>query len=223
MLTLADAATRARAVADHLELTIAEMQPGDRLGTKKDLCKNLGVSPATFNEALRLLQERGIVTLRPGPQGGIFAAQPDPYVRLGQSLLAVRGQPDTIRQASDVRDQLEGLVVLEAARHRTEEDLDCLREQLRRIEAAIDSDLDFLRAIWKLHQTIALCCANLVLRNIYLGLLEIIGQSAQSVAPGTKPLPYKRRRIAVHTKLVDAIESQDESLCKKAVREHAKH
>jgi GntR family transcriptional repressor for pyruvate dehydrogenase complex len=42
------------------------------------------VAPATLTEAVRLLQERGLVTVRPGPKGGIFVARPDPFARLGR-------------------------------------------------------------------------------------------------------------------------------------------
>ena len=78
MSELADATTRGRSAADHLAAEIERMQEGDRLGTKKELCQRLGVASATLNEAIRLLQERGLVTLRPGPRRGHLRHQGRP-------------------------------------------------------------------------------------------------------------------------------------------------
>ena len=57
--------------------------PGARLGTKVQLREMCEVSVGTFNEAVKLAQSRGYVTSRPGPGGGIFAAEPSAMVRLG--------------------------------------------------------------------------------------------------------------------------------------------
>ncbi len=63
--------------------------PGDRLGSKEELRQLCGVSVGTFNEAIRLLQARGLVSIRPGPGGGLFATEQSPMVRLGNSVLAL--------------------------------------------------------------------------------------------------------------------------------------
>ena len=73
-------------------IAIAEAAaPGDRLGSKEELRARCAVSVGTFNEALRIAQSRGVVLVRPGPGGGVFAAAQSPMVRLGNSVLALDG------------------------------------------------------------------------------------------------------------------------------------
>src|SRR3954471_16338210 len=126
MPELAGPTTRGRSAADHLAVEIAAMQEGDRLGTKKELCARLGVASGTLNEAIRLLQERGLVTLRPGPKGGIFVARTDPIVRLGRTLLPLRAEPDLVAGAIEVQGSLQALAAVDALRHRTPDDVTAL-------------------------------------------------------------------------------------------------
>ena len=64
-----------RAVPCALTEVIAKLKPGGRLGTKNELRERVGVSIGTFNESLRILQSRGLIELRRGRRGGLFAAE----------------------------------------------------------------------------------------------------------------------------------------------------
>lgn len=64
---LAARVSRAELVARELEREIVDdRQAGERLGTKDDLRKRFGVAVATVNEAVRLLETRGLIEARPG-------------------------------------------------------------------------------------------------------------------------------------------------------------
>src|SRR4051812_46758310 len=75
----APAATRPEQAAELIASLAAAAEPGDRLGTKDELRARCGVSVGTFNEALRLVQSPGVVTVRPGPGGGLFASRQSPW------------------------------------------------------------------------------------------------------------------------------------------------
>ena len=62
--------------ANHIARLAAGVQAGERIGSKDDIHHACGVSVGTVNEAIKLAQERGIITSRPGPGGGIFACRP---------------------------------------------------------------------------------------------------------------------------------------------------
>src|SRR5699024_11192242 len=105
----------------------AQSPPGTRLGTKRELQVECGVAAATLNEALRMLQSQGHITMKTGPNGGVFTAQPDPLVSIGQALVRVRGEAVTVADALPLRDALDPLTVLEAGRHRSPDDLVALK------------------------------------------------------------------------------------------------
>ena len=220
MSELGEATTRGQRAADHLAAEIEHLQVGDRLGTKKELCARLGVAVATLNEAVRLLQERGLVTLRPGPKGGIFVAKVDPLTRLSRTLQQVRDQPDLVAGAIEVRESLAALATLDALRHRTDDDVNVLQDHLGKIEAALDDDEEFQRATWQLHERIADIGANRVLQTVYRGVLAYVEANAQNM-PAVPTTPAQRRkRLRIHQQLVESIIDQDEKACRRAIRAH---
>ena len=197
------------------------MQPGDRLGTKEELRLQVGVAAATINEAIRLLQARRSITLRTGPNGGVFVATPDPLVRISDALIAVQGRPERVVDAVALRAVLDPLTVVEASRFRTAKDVRELRAHVQRMREAIDDDLLFARTNWALHERIAVIGKNEILKNIALGLLEIISTHTVDVVPGSKSMAQKAERIRVHEALVDAIESGDAQQCHDASVAHS--
>jgi DNA-binding FadR family transcriptional regulator len=212
---------RGHQIADLLSATLSKHPPGHRLGTKVELRDHFGVALATINEALRILQAQGKVTIRTGPGGGVFVAEPHPLLRIGEALVAVKGDPKTVADAVALRAATDPLCLLEAARYRTAQDIRELRGCLDSLGQTIGNDLDFAHAIWKLHRRIVQICRNDILREVSLGLLELLEVSAESIVPGSKTVSYKRRRIAIHEALIDAIESGDEAQCSRASRRHA--
>jgi DNA-binding FadR family transcriptional regulator len=69
------------------EITGGELSPGQRLGTKEELRSRFGVALATINEAIRLLEMRGMLTARPGPGGGVFVTHASTRARLNHFVM----------------------------------------------------------------------------------------------------------------------------------------
>ena len=205
--------TRPEQAAEQLAELAAGAEPGTRLGTKDELRALCGVSVGTFNEALRLVQARGLVTVRAGRVGGLFASRQSPLVRLGNSVLAIDDDATSVADAVRIRDALEPLLVEDAVRHRDAGDSEAMRQGLARMRAAADAldGNEFLRANWALHARIAEVSPSAMLRSFYLSLLEMIESRTLSVeSVGDEPLPeYLEDRYRLHADLVAAIEQRD--------------
>lgn len=206
-------ATRPEQAAEQLAELAAGAEPGTRLGTKDELRAQCGVSVGTFNEALRLVQARGLVTVRAGRVGGLFASRQSPLVRLGNSVLAIDDDATSVADAVRIRDALEPLLVEDAVRHRSAGDVEALRRGLERMRAAADAvdGNEFLRANWALHARMASISPSVMLRSFYLSLLEMIESHTLSVrSVDEAPLPeYLDKRYQLHADLVSAIDGQD--------------
>jgi DNA-binding FadR family transcriptional regulator len=218
------AATRPEQAAERIAELAASAEPGTRLGTKDELRALCGVSVGTFNEALRLAQARGVVTVRAGRVGGLFASRQSPLVRLGNSVLAIDDDATSVADAVRIRDALEPLLVQDAARHRSGHDLETMRQGLARMRVAADTldGHEFLRANWALHEIIAQVSPSVMLRSFYLSLLEMIESHTLAVhSVDDKPLPeYLDTRYRLHADLVLAIEEQDEHRAASLLRLH---
>lgn len=204
--------TRPEQAAEQLAKLAMSCQPGERLGTKDDLRVTCGVSVGTFNEALRMVQARGLVSVRSGPGGGLFATEQSPMVRLGNSMLALGDEAASVADAFRLRHALDPLLVEDALEHASAHDIAALRAELdqMKLAAAKGDGNGFVRANWALHARIAEISPSAMLRSFYLNLLEITESHVLAVVPEDDQLhEYAQNRYEVHAALIDAIASHD--------------
>jgi DNA-binding FadR family transcriptional regulator len=216
--------SRAERAADELAAIAKAAPAGTRIGSKDELRRRCAVSVGTFNEAMRITQSRGIITVRPGPGGGVFAAVQSPMVRLGNSVLALDADQTTVAEAVRIRHALEPLLIEDALCHASPADISEMRDILADMAAAANSadPTEFVRANWSLHGRIAAVSPHPVLRSLYISLLEQIESHTLAVLPvSEQKLPdYVSERHALHEAIVDAIDGRDRELALKLVAEH---
>lgn len=205
--------TRPELAAERLADLSMSAQPGERLGTKEELRASCGVSVGTFNEALRMVQARGLVTVRSGPGGGLFAGRQSPMVRFGNAMLALDEEAASVADAFRLRHALDPLLVQDALDHASAHDIAALRGELDQMKAAAASgkNAKFVSANWSLHVRLAEISPSPMLRSFYLNLLEITEShllAAQLVGDDPR-VDFMRSRYEVHAALVEAIAAHD--------------
>ncbi|MFF4732761.1 FadR/GntR family transcriptional regulator [Streptomyces mirabilis] len=210
--------TRADRLADALEDRVRELSPGSAIGTIEEVRQESGLARATVSEAIRLLRDRGVLEIRPGRGGGLFVADQSPVVRLRHTLLSVAGEPDTVADAIELRNHLEELVAVGAARCAGAGDIPPLRACLDDMAAAPDWDGP-MRANWALHERIARLCPNAMARAVYIGTLGHLTSSTARAADRDADA-YRARRLRIHADLVEAIAAGDEDAVRAAVARH---
>jgi DNA-binding FadR family transcriptional regulator len=209
-----------RALAQAIEARIVEhgIPPGTRLGTKTALREEFGVASTTVNEALRLLETRGLVHTKPGPGGGIFVAEPSGWLALSELVLGLKHSGTAVRDGFAVRQALEPLIAAEAAVHHTKADLRDLRRLLRKLEDSVHDPSRYLRANWELHRRISSVCTNEFARSLYDGLLGFAESEVEQVAG--RGAFDGASNFEVHRRYIEAIASGDPSLAEDAARRH---
>lgn len=218
--------TRAGLLATQIEAQIAngEFGSGEMIGTLDALKRSSGYARSTVAEAIRLLSDRGVAEIRPGRGGGVYVANhDDPVVRIGRTLLTISGQPSAVSDAMAVRNTLEPLIVMDAARHRDEHDIRELRSALRDLADAIpDGTPAFIKANWKLHLRIAEITPNVLARTLYQGILGFADDqaaSAEHVEPASDR-PWLELRYEIHQELIESIVSGDTHRAYQAASSH---
>lgn len=210
--------------ADVVTELATSVAPGTRLGTKDELRARCGVSVGTFNETLRLLQTRGVVTVQRGPGGGLFAAEQTPMARLAQSVLALDSAQEDVTEALRIRNALEPLLWQDALWHGSPADMKDLRALLAPMEEAAASEdaVEFVRASWRLHARVADITPSALLRSLYVNLLDLVERHAQDVRPqdGVPLGHHMRDRCRLHGEMVDALEDRDEKAVARLLAQH---
>jgi DNA-binding FadR family transcriptional regulator len=212
--------SRAEALARRLEQEIVDtgLNAGARLGTKEDLRKRFGVATATVNEALRLLETRGMIAARPGPGGGVFIASPSSRVRLNHLVLGFKVGDAPFSDCLAVRNALEPLVCQEAAKRCTRRNATALRAFISRLEDQVDNPAGFLRVNWGLHRGLAQIGGNAPLETLYLTLLDYVEDGLQGVV-GDEFFDGQDN-LEIHRELVEAIIAGEPKRLARAIDRH---
>jgi DNA-binding FadR family transcriptional regulator len=203
-------------VAEDLRSRIlsGDLAVGDRLPPEDELTEQFGVARTTLREALRVLESQGLIRIRRGRGGGPIVTQPDlaPLAAALSASLQLRGT--TIGDLDRARRMIEPQVAGELAVTRNESDVKALREAVADAAAAADSDepsAAFGLASARFHEALIERSGNLTLTTIS-ALLHMLVESfyARSVRVDT-PRDTMRRAVRSYSKLVDLIESGDQT------------
>jgi GntR family transcriptional regulator, transcriptional repressor for pyruvate dehydrogenase complex len=211
--------SRAEAVARDVEAEILGegIPPGERLGTKEELRQRFGVAVATVNEAVRLLETRGLIEARPGPGGGVFVARSSVRVALKRDGLDGSWGTAGFADCLAVRNGLEPLVCREAARHHADEDIHALEKILAAMERHADEPRAYLELNWALHRRIAKLCRNAPLHSIYLTLIDFL---EDGLSLGALQEFDGHADVEVHRQLVAAIDEGPGPRLEAAIERH---
>jgi GntR family transcriptional repressor for pyruvate dehydrogenase complex len=212
--------SRAELIAQAIESELREREValGARIGTRAELRARFAVAPATVSEALRILETRGLITTRPGPGGGIFAARAPQQVLLRDALLEFETGEAPYADCLIVRNALEPLVCRQAARHCTPDDAADLRSIVARMTAAGGDPQALLLLGWQLHRRVAGVCRNVPLRSLYLTLLDFVESGLREVHAADSQV--YGRDLEIHAELAEAIVAGEPERLERAIARH---
>jgi len=104
--------SRYRQIADQLATAILDQRPGVRLPSEFEIVNRLGVSRATATQALRDLEQRGLVTRRQGR--GTFVAEDDRAIRSNRPGILPSFSEDLRAAGRTTRERVIALEILGA-------------------------------------------------------------------------------------------------------------
>lgn len=197
-----------------------EWPPGHVTPSLRNLSKEAGVSALTVREAIRTLQERGLVETRHGV--GTFVRSPEDGEKTVPWMLGAGDVHDYV-ELVEAREVIEAAIVRFAIERRTPEQLRQLHDIVDRMRASRTETAPFLEADTDFHITLAEAAHNSVLLR---SMLAIRGPARRLMAArnlrhlethGDLDIP-----IADHAAIVDALERQETGASEDAVHRIAK-
>jgi len=198
-------------------LLAGKLRAGDRLPPERDLAEQFETSRASVREALRTLEQEGMIQIKKGVNGGIFIADLDhrPITKSLQTLL--RFKKITIHQIAEARLIFEPEAARLAAERATAEDLQELEEVMRQMSQAVrerelPSSFDL-----RFHQVIARAAANPILEMLAESMLGVASKTITELHPSVDTL---RHVLASHRKVFEAVRGRNGPLAFKVMREH---
>lgn len=117
-----------------------DLKDGDKLASERQLKDIFKVSRGTLREALRALEQKKLIQIKTGAGGGAIICQVD-TAQMSESLdFLLRYQKISLRELSEFREIVEGIVAGQAARKAKKLDIKQLGLFLQSIQNCIHAD-----------------------------------------------------------------------------------
>jgi len=172
--------------------------PGQKLPSERELCEKFQVSRNTLREAIRSLENAGVLQSRKGSRGGTFVVR-------ANGAAVVTGLSDMYQMRSikpveltEARIWIESAVIRAAAGFITAEEIDALDRNINEAEAASKAGEFELRVQLNLdfHRMLAKATRNGVMVTMMEALLQATHHIIQKVGPyDNRFVPRSRRRF----------------------------
>jgi len=202
-------------------IRLGELSEGARLPAERDLAAAMQISRATLREAVRVLSDAGVLTVKPGSSGGVYVASGYvPYELLRSKSKLRLGEVAGVLEA---RRLLEPRVAQLASMNAREHDFSRLRANIDQQKALVDAgdvtkDIDrFLQLDAQFHLSIASATGNAMIVSLMRMLLRQL-EIARDMALHEQPIPSWV--IEIHEQTLTAIRSGDQQAIEVVMDEH---
>ncbi|WP_428699718.1 FCD domain-containing protein [Stappia sp.] len=213
----------ADSVVDQVEELILQgvLRPGDRLPAERDLAKKVDVSRPILRDAIKTLEERGLLVTRHG--GGTFIADVIGTVFSDAIVELVRRHPPAIADYLEYRREIERMTTRLAALRATEADREIISRIFNAMESAHDSENFDTEAELdvEFHQAIGESAHNIVLLHTLRSCYRLLADGVFYSRVQLYRYPGSRERLlAQHRAIYEAVMSGDAAAATEAAGAH---
>jgi DNA-binding FadR family transcriptional regulator len=189
-------------VARDIVRDIAErrLAPGTRLPPENELLDRYGVSRPSLREAMRILEDHGLLTMKPGPGGGpvVSDLSAADYARTSTFFFHVLGV--TLRDLAEARVFLDPVFARVAAERRDPAVIARIKAfvDTNDADAATDGD-DWAGAAIAFHDALACATGNTIL-DLFAGALQVlyIERTQRGLQPGDRAASHETHMAIAH-------------------------
>ncbi len=192
----------------------SDLGPGDLLPAERKLAETFQVSRHTLREAIKALQEKGLLSAKRGSGNYIAATSSANLKQLLQDH--VQNKQDELADIFQFREMLEPQIAGEAARNATDKNIAEL-ENLVKLQATCDTESLHRELDDRFHHELAVATGNRILVNMILHVRNAISPSRSEHL-----LKMERREISYqgHLDIFKAVKSGDTEAATEAMKEH---
>uniref|UniRef100_A0A831UIE0 FadR family transcriptional regulator n=1 Tax=Geobacter metallireducens TaxID=28232 RepID=A0A831UIE0_GEOME len=213
-------------VVDQIQEAIVEgrLKAGDQLPAERKLQEEFNVSRGTLREALRVLEQKGLIEIRTGVAGGsVIKGVSTEQVSESLALL-IRYQKVPLAKLAEFREGVEGIVAALAAERATDEDLARLRVLLERAGECLARGESFWDAFLRTDEEFHLALAEMTANPLFITVLETVYHNIHTYYERYLPMEevVLRQNYQDLEDLVAAIGARDSRRAEELAKEHVR-
>ncbi|MCK2001458.1 FadR family transcriptional regulator [[Brevibacterium] frigoritolerans] len=196
------------------------LKPGEQLDSIQQLAENFQVGRPAIREALSALSSMGLIEIKQGE--GTFVKTFDPAIMNHPLSAALLMDQDNIKHLLEVRKILESGTAEVAAKKRTEENLNELKDMLSNMDKVSDDEELSDKADISFHVAVANASQNELLITLMNHVSELMTEKMRDirrVALYSEEMTLKQL-YQQHVRIYDAIVAQDEDEARSAMLFH---
>ena len=193
-------------IVRQIRMLIADghLKSGDRLPPERDLAERFRVSRTSVREAMRALESRGLIGIRPGE--GAFVREVSIEALVEPLALVILAQRETLADLYEARRLLEPPIAALAARRATPEELAEMARILDEQASEVAAGRTGLVQDAAFHTALAHSTHNRAITRIVTTLMDLLAQSREeSLSIPGRPV----RSHDDHRRVLAAVESHD--------------
>jgi DNA-binding FadR family transcriptional regulator len=163
-------------VVDQIQEAIVEgrLKAGDQLPAERKLQEEFNVSRGTLREALRVLEQKGLIEIRTGVAGG-SVIRGITTEQVSESLaLLIRYQKVPLSKLAEFREGIEGIVAVMAAERATERDMERLQALLARAAGFLEQGEPYWDNFVRTDEEIHLALAEITDNPLFITVLTTV-------------------------------------------------
>jgi DNA-binding FadR family transcriptional regulator len=213
-------------VVDQIQEAIleGELKVGEQLPPERKLIETFGVSRGTLREALRVLQQKGMIDIKTGVSGGSVVKGVTSESFSENLALLIRYKKVALKDLAEFREGLEGTVASLAAERANDEDLTTLRNLYDESVAAFEAGPEQWDTAIRCDEQIHLALARISGNPLFITVLETVYMNIHTYYESY--LPMKESVLAENINdlkvIIDAIQERDPSKAHDRARHHVR-
>lgn len=209
-------------VVDQIQEAILtkKLPPGARLPAERELKEMFNTSRGTLREALRILEQKGLIEIRLGVSGGAIVKQIDTDPLMESLALLIQSGNVSLAHLSEFRIKIEGSLMELATERATSQDI----EELERMQARARHCYDiqdwesFLKTDEAMHTYIGTMTRNPVFQFVQKSIHDNIHRYYQDFLPMNRERTLENLRD--FDKIIAAMKAKDGAAAAAIITDH---
>jgi GntR family transcriptional regulator, transcriptional repressor for pyruvate dehydrogenase complex len=199
-----------------------KLKPGNKLPPERVLKEMFRASRGTLREALRILEQKGLITIKTGVGGGAFVNVLTTR-QISESLdLLIRYQMVSLRDLAEFREGVEGMVAALAVERVKGEDIQYLKKLLAEAKNYLDEGAsgwdNFIHVDNQLHMALAQIAGNPIYESVLQTIYDNIHRYFDQFLPREDNLLRENYRDLCE--IVEAVENGQAAQAHLLVQNH---